>query len=57
MHTISFGLGDTHYTGVTSVTADWDNVGFVNPVPEPSSVLLGVFGFGLVGVSRRLRRG
>lgn len=59
LHTISFGFGDTAYGALTTVTANWDNLGFAQPVPEPNSLILGGLGallFGLVSIHRRLRR-
>jgi len=56
MHTISFGLGDTHYTASTTVTAEWDNLGFAQPVPEPGSLLLAGLGALALGLGRVYRR-
>ena len=48
-------VGGRSFNTDTTVILDIDNIGFTI-VPEPSSMLLGVLGFGLVSIYRKLRR-
>ena len=53
---ILLGVNDEDYSTATEMNIAFDNIEFYNPVPEPSSLLLGGAGAGLLGLISMLRR-
>jgi len=50
IHTTTIGFGDSNYGATTSLSAYFDNIGFIGQIPEPATLALCGLG-GLMGLS------